>query len=53
MEGFQVTLMDKGDQYNWAAAIFGPPNNYYVGSYFKAASCSPLTTLTLCWPFGV
>lgn len=36
VEGFRVTLVDEGDLYNWEVAIFGPPNTYYEGGYFKA-----------------
>ncbi|XP_028376823.1 ubiquitin-conjugating enzyme E2 R1 isoform X2 [Phyllostomus discolor] len=35
VEGFRVTLVDEGDLYNWEVAIFGPPNTYYEGGYFK------------------
>ena len=35
VEGFRVTLVDEGDLYNWKVAIFGPPNTYYEGGYFK------------------
>lgn len=37
VEGFRVTLVDEGDLYNWEVAIFGPPNTYYEGGYFKEA----------------
>ncbi|XP_036168131.1 ubiquitin-conjugating enzyme E2 R1 isoform X2 [Myotis myotis] len=37
VEGFRVTLVDEGDLYNWEVAIFGPPNTYYEGGYFKPA----------------
>ena len=37
MEGFRVTLVDEGDLYNWEVAIFGPPNTYYEGGYFKVS----------------
>ncbi|XP_049663905.1 ubiquitin-conjugating enzyme E2 R1 isoform X2 [Apus apus] len=35
VEGFRVNLVDEGDLYNWEVAIFGPPNTYYEGGYFK------------------
>ncbi|XP_036745752.1 ubiquitin-conjugating enzyme E2 R1 isoform X2 [Manis pentadactyla] len=35
VEGFRVTLVDEGDLYNWEVAIFGPPNTFYEGGYFK------------------
>lgn len=49
VEGFRVTLVDEGDLYNWEVAIFGPPNTYYEGGYFKVrwASVSPLYPLPL------
>lgn len=37
VEGFRVTLVDEGDLYNWEVAIFGPPNTYYEGGYFKVS----------------
>lgn len=42
MEGFRVTLVDEGDLYNWEVAIFGPPNTYYEGGYFKARLKFPI-----------
>lgn len=49
VEGFRVTLVDEGDLYNWEVAIFGPPNTYYEGGYFKVrrTSVSPLYPLPL------
>ncbi|XP_075632554.1 ubiquitin-conjugating enzyme E2 R1 isoform X1 [Balearica regulorum gibbericeps] len=38
VEGFRVNLVDEGDLYNWEVAIFGPPNTYYEGGYFKVNS---------------
>lgn len=37
VEGFRVTLVDEGDLYNWEVAIFGPPNTFYEGGYFKVS----------------
>lgn len=37
VEGFRVNLVDEGDLYNWEVAIFGPPNTYYEGGYFKVS----------------
>ncbi|XP_062967646.1 ubiquitin-conjugating enzyme E2 R1 isoform X2 [Cynocephalus volans] len=42
VEGFRVTLVDEGDLYNWEVAIFGPPNTYYEGGYFKARLKFPI-----------
>ncbi|KAL1771376.1 ubiquitin-conjugating enzyme E2 R1 [Sigmodon hispidus] len=42
VEGFRVTLVDEGDLYNWEVAIFGPPNTYYEGDYFKARLKFPI-----------
>ncbi|KAM8874143.1 cell division cycle 34 homolog a [Spinachia spinachia] len=36
VEGFQITLVDESDMYNWEVAIFGPPNTHYEGGYFKS-----------------
>uniref|UniRef100_A0A2K6K6P5 Cell division cycle 34, ubiqiutin conjugating enzyme n=1 Tax=Rhinopithecus bieti TaxID=61621 RepID=A0A2K6K6P5_RHIBE len=41
VEGFRVTLVDEGDLYNWEVAIFGPPNTYYEGGYFKVSAATP------------
>ncbi|XP_025230464.1 myosin IC heavy chain-like, partial [Theropithecus gelada] len=41
VEGFRVTLVDEGDLYNWEVAIFGPPNTYYEGGYFKRGGPGP------------
>lgn len=41
VEGFRVTLVDEGDLYNWEVAIFGPPNTYYEGGYFKVRGRRP------------
>lgn len=43
VEGFRVTLVDEGDLYNWEVAIFGPPNTYYEGGYFKVSGASVST----------
>uniref|UniRef100_A0A8C2MEA3 UBC core domain-containing protein n=1 Tax=Cricetulus griseus TaxID=10029 RepID=A0A8C2MEA3_CRIGR len=42
VEGFRVTLVEEGDLYNWEVAIFGPPNTYYEGGYFKARLKFPI-----------
>uniref|UniRef100_A0A8C4U2A1 E2 ubiquitin-conjugating enzyme n=2 Tax=Falco TaxID=8952 RepID=A0A8C4U2A1_FALTI len=42
VEGFRVNLVDEGDLYNWEVAIFGPPNTYYEGGYFKARLRFPI-----------
>uniref|UniRef100_A0A673V3E9 UBC core domain-containing protein n=1 Tax=Suricata suricatta TaxID=37032 RepID=A0A673V3E9_SURSU len=42
VEGFRVTLVEEGDLYNWEVAIFGPPNTYYQGGYFKACLKFPI-----------
>ncbi|XP_010633280.1 ubiquitin-conjugating enzyme E2 R1 isoform X2 [Fukomys damarensis] len=42
VEGFRVALVDEGDLYNWEVAIFGPPNTYYEGGYFKARLKFPI-----------
>lgn len=47
VEGFRVTLVDEGDLYNWEVAIFGPPNTYYEGGYFKVNRAS---VSSLCLP---
>lgn len=36
VEGFQLTLVDKGDLYNREVAIFGPSNTYYGEGYINA-----------------
>lgn len=43
VEGFRVALVDEGDLYNWEVAIFGPPDTYYEGGYFKASRRGALT----------
>lgn len=50
VEGFRVTLVDEGDLYNWEVAIFGPPNTYYEGGYFKVSPrlAVPAPTRPLC-----
>ncbi|CAJ0949241.1 unnamed protein product [Ranitomeya imitator] len=42
VEGFRVTLVDEADLYNWEVAIFGPPNTFYEGGYFKARLKFPI-----------
>lgn len=42
LEGFKITLVEESDMYNWEVAIFGPPNTFYVGGYFKAQIKFPL-----------
>jgi hypothetical protein len=49
VEGFRVTLVDEGDLYNWEVAIFGPPNTYYEGGYFKVSRAS---VSSLCLPLS-
>lgn len=49
VEGFRVTLVDEGDLYNWEVAIFGPPNTYYEGGYFKVNRAS---VSSLCLPLS-
>lgn len=36
VEGFQITLVDESNVYDWQVAIFGPPGTLYEGGYFKA-----------------
>lgn len=43
VKSFQVTLADRGDLYNGEVAIFGPPNTYSEGCYFKAGPPLPPT----------
>lgn len=53
VEGFRVTLVDEGDLYNWEVAIFGPPNTYYEGGYFKVSpqlSADAATLVLSGWP---
>ncbi|XP_036602771.1 ubiquitin-conjugating enzyme E2 R1-like [Trichosurus vulpecula] len=42
VEGFRVTLLNEDDLYHWVVAIFGPPNTYYEGGYFKAHLSFPI-----------
>ena len=39
VEGFQVSLPDDGNFFEWNIVIFGPPKTLYEGGYFKVALC--------------
>jgi ubiquitin-conjugating enzyme E2 R len=41
VEGFNISLKDDSDLYDWKVAIFGPPKTLYEGGYFKAEMTFP------------
>ena len=38
VEGFQVTLLDDENVFEWNVSIFGPPDTLLQGGYFKVNS---------------
>lgn len=53
VEGFRVNLVDEGDLYNWEVAIFGPPNTYYEGGYFKVNGKGRAGVRGVWWEMGL